>query len=116
MIRPRSSNEDITGCDGSCREKCSCLDSAGITTWSAPWSEVTPSIVIVLVPPPPMRAPMAFKSNAKSTISGSCAALSIMVTPSANVAANQEIFRGADGRKFQVVCTRRVACLASAST
>lgn len=50
-------------------------------------SEVTPSIVIVAVPAPDILAPMAFRQLARSTTSGSRAALPMTVVPRASVAA-----------------------------
>ena len=52
-----------------------------------PVKRSTPSIVIVPVPAPEIFAPIAFKNIAVSTISGSCAAFSITVVPSASVPA-----------------------------
>ena len=60
---------------------------SAMTVCSAPWRLSTPSIVIVGVPAPETLAPMAFRQSARSTTSGSRAAFSIVVTPSANTAA-----------------------------
>ena len=58
------------------------------TTWClAPCSFSTPLMVKVSVPAPLMLAPILFNRMAKSTISGSRAAFSITVVPSARVAA-----------------------------
>ena len=61
---------------------------SGIISWTEPVSFSTPSIVITLVPAPFTLAPILFKKTAKSMISGSLAAFSIVVRPSANTAAN----------------------------
>ncbi len=47
----------------------------------------TPSIVMVAVPAPRMRAPIRPSARASSTTSGSRAAFSMIVTPSASEAA-----------------------------
>ena len=52
-----------------------------------PWSFSTPFIFTMDVPAPLTSAPILFKKFAKSTISGSQAALSIIVSPSAKTAA-----------------------------
>ena len=57
------------------------------TAWLQPFKLATPSIRIRLVPCPSMRAPILMSISAKSVISGSCAALSSTVTPSASAAA-----------------------------
>ncbi len=61
---------------------------SGTTVWDAPWSASTPSISIVSVPSPEMRAPIARRSRARSTTSGSRAALTRRVAPRASVAAS----------------------------
>ena len=53
----------------------------------APQREATPSISTMSVPCPLILAPIFFKNSHKSIISGSFAAFSILVVPSANVAA-----------------------------
>ena len=60
---------------------------SGIVTCSVPVSSSTPSISIVLVPAPSIRAPIATRNAAMSAISGSRAALSITVVPRARTAA-----------------------------
>ena len=60
---------------------------SGSTAWRAPLSRLTPSISIVSVPAPLMRAPILFRQSARSTISGSRAGLRIVVRPSASTAA-----------------------------
>ena len=57
------------------------------TLWLVPISSSTPVMVSVSVPAPRTLAPILFNKTAKSTISGSRAAFSITVTPSAKVAA-----------------------------
>ena len=47
----------------------------------------TPSMTMVDVPAPQIRAPIAFRNAARSTISGSLAAFSMRVVPLASVAA-----------------------------
>ena len=61
---------------------------SGIISCIQPLSLVTPSIVILLVPSPWIQAPILFSILDKSMISGSFAALAIMVLPLAKVAAN----------------------------
>ncbi len=58
-----------------------------MTAWSAGTSSSTPSMVIVCVPAPSMRAPIFVRNAARSEISGSRAALSITVSPFASTAA-----------------------------
>ena len=58
-----------------------------MTLYSLPNKSATPSIFNVSEPAPETLAPIAFKQLAKSTISGSRAAFSIVVMPSANAAA-----------------------------
>ena len=58
-----------------------------VTTFLDAESTSTPSISIVLVPAPSMRAPIAARKLAMSAISGSRAALSITVVPRASTAA-----------------------------
>ena len=53
----------------------------------APCNRLTPSIVTVEVPAPATRAPMLTRQAARSTISGSLAAFSMRVVPSARQAA-----------------------------
>ena len=60
---------------------------SGSTRWVVPPSSVTPSISIRSVPAPWIWAPIAFKSAARSPISGSRAAFSITVVPEARAAA-----------------------------
>ena len=48
---------------------------SGTIAWGAPWSRSTPSITIVSVPSPAIRAPIALSRSARSTTSGSRAAL-----------------------------------------
>ncbi len=60
---------------------------SGITSCSAPCSSLTPSTTICGVPAPSIRAPILFKKFAKSTTSGSQAASSITVVPSASTLA-----------------------------
>ena len=57
------------------------------TEWFAPCIFSTPLIIIVSVPAPLTFAPILFRRFAKSTISGSRAAFSSVVVPSASVAA-----------------------------
>ncbi len=58
-----------------------------MTACVAPCSARTPSTVMRSVPAPPMRAPIAVRQRARSTTSGSRAAFSRTVVPSASVAA-----------------------------
>ncbi len=58
-----------------------------ITRWSVGWSAVTPCTVSVEDPIPSIFAPIWVSIAARSTISGSRAALSITVGPSASTAA-----------------------------
>ena len=60
---------------------------SGITVCSTPCSAFTPSITIRRVPAPLIFAPIALRKSARSSTSGSAAADSITVTPSASVAA-----------------------------
>ena len=60
---------------------------SGIVTTSAGWSASTPCISSRFVPEPSIRAPMAFRNPARAMISGSIAAFSIRVVPSARDAA-----------------------------
>ncbi len=60
---------------------------SAMTSWSTPWSVCPPSMRMVLVPAPSMTAPIPLRKAHRSTISGSRAAFSITVTPSAAVAA-----------------------------
>ena len=60
---------------------------SGMTSCSAPCSSLTPVMVMVGLPAPVIFAPMALRKCARSTTSGSQAALSMMVTPSASTAA-----------------------------
>ena len=60
---------------------------SGITSCSAPCNSFTPVIVIVGPPTPSIFAPIASKNFARSVTSGSHAALSMIVTPSAKTAA-----------------------------
>jgi hypothetical protein len=58
-----------------------------IAVCSAAWSVSTPSTSIVAEPAPWIPAPIATRNAARSVISGSRAALSITLTPSAVTAA-----------------------------
>ena len=60
---------------------------SGGTRWLAPVSAGLPSTRTTLDPAPSMRAPMAVSSRARSPISGSMAAFSSTVSPSARAAA-----------------------------
>ena len=60
---------------------------SGSTSYSQAPSRSQPSISIVSVPAPAMRAPIAVRKPARSTTSGSRAAFSITVFPRASVAA-----------------------------
>ncbi len=60
---------------------------SGITAWRAPCSRSTPWITSRSVPIPSIRAPIATSRCARSLTSGSRAAFSITVSPSARVAA-----------------------------
>ena len=60
---------------------------SGNTLYSVPLRESTPSILMVSVPAPETRAPILFRQFARSMTSGSRAAFSISVTPSASAAA-----------------------------
>jgi hypothetical protein len=60
---------------------------SGMTVCSAPWSESTPSISIVSVPAPRMRAPMDERRVARSDTSGSRAQFLRTVVPRASEAA-----------------------------
>ena len=60
------------------------------TLWFVGFKVLTPSIVISLVPSPIIWAPIFFNILTMSTISGSLAAFSIIVVPSAKTAANNE--------------------------
>ncbi len=60
---------------------------SGMIVCSAPPSDSTPSIWIVSDPAPLTRAPILFRRSARSTISGSRAALWSVVVPRASVAA-----------------------------
>ena len=60
---------------------------SGMTSWSTGDSSSTPSTVIVDVPAPMICAPMRLRNAARSAISGSRAALSIVVVPFARTAA-----------------------------
>ena len=60
---------------------------SGMMRCSAPASALTPSIVIVSLPAPSMFAPIALRQFARSTTSGSRAAFSMTVVPSARQAA-----------------------------
>ena len=60
---------------------------SGTTRWTAPASSGTPWISMRPVPMPSNRAPIAARSTARSPTSGSRAAFSITVTPSARAAA-----------------------------
>ena len=60
---------------------------SGITVWETPSSFLTPSIRMILVPAPLMLAPMELRNVTRSTISGSSAAFSMTVRPSAVAAA-----------------------------
>ena len=58
-----------------------------MTVWVVPCRRDTPSITMVELPAPEMRAPILFRQSATSAISGSRAAFSITVWPSAKAAA-----------------------------
>ena len=58
---------------------------SGIIVCSHQSNFLTPSIYILFVPAPQMFPPALFKNNCKSTISGSFAGFSIIVTPFASV-------------------------------
>ena len=60
---------------------------SGMIRWRAPPSSGTPSISMRSVPAPWIRAPIAVSRRARSGISGSRAAFSRMVVPSARAAA-----------------------------
>ena len=60
---------------------------SGITVCSTASSFSTPVIFMVLVPAPLTFAPILFRKLARSTISGSSAAFSMVVVPSASTAA-----------------------------
>ena len=60
---------------------------SGMTVWLAPPRLLTPSILMVSVPAPFILAPILLRKLARSTISGSSAAFSIYVVPSASTAA-----------------------------
>ena len=60
---------------------------SGMTACVAPCRRATPSTVMRSLPAPEMRAPIAVRQRARSTISGSRAAFSRIVVPSASVAA-----------------------------
>ena len=60
---------------------------SGSTLYSVPCSRSTPWTVMVSVPAPLMRAPMALRQCARSMTSGSRAAFSMTVSPSASAAA-----------------------------
>ena len=60
---------------------------SGITVWSAPWRRSTPSMRITGPPAPWIFAPMFTSRSARSTTSGSQAALRRIVSPSARAAA-----------------------------
>ena len=60
---------------------------SGMTGCTAPRRSSTPSMVMVSLPAPVIRAPMAFRRFARSSISGSWATLRSTVRPRARVAA-----------------------------
>ena len=60
---------------------------SGSTSWVAPCSRPTPVTTIREEPAPSIRAPIFTRQLARSTTSGSRAAFSITVVPSARVAA-----------------------------
>ena len=60
---------------------------SGITVCSTPCSSLTPSITMRRVPAPEIFAPIELRKFARSSTSGSAAADSMMVMPSASVAA-----------------------------
>jgi len=60
---------------------------SGMIEWVAPCKRSTPWMRITSVPAPEMRAPMLIRQLARSTTSGSRAAFSITVSPSARQAA-----------------------------
>ena len=61
---------------------------SGITSWKQLCKYFTPVMVMVLVPAPLIFAPILFKNVATFTISGSAAALSMIVLPLALTAAS----------------------------
>ena len=61
---------------------------SGMTSWVAPPSESTPSMVMRGEPRPVILAPMAMSRRPTSSISGSQAAHSMTVTPVASAAAD----------------------------
>ncbi len=60
---------------------------SGITSYSQPDRLLTPRMSMQSVPSPLIRAPIRFRKPARSTISGSCAALCRLVDPWASTAA-----------------------------
>ena len=72
---------------GDGREERAGLDAVGHDRVRRAVQRATPSIVIASVPAPAMRAPIATRQRARSTTSGSRAAFSSTVVPSASVAA-----------------------------
>ena len=60
---------------------------SAMTAWSTPCSGRPPAMWMVLVPAPSMVAPMPQRNSQRSMISGSRAAFSMTVSPSAAVAA-----------------------------
>ena len=62
---------------------------SGMTRCTAPCSSFPPRIVIVSVPSPSISAPIFRRKSARSQISGSAAAFSIVVIPFARVAASR---------------------------
>ncbi len=60
---------------------------SAITVWSTPCNGRPPAMWMVLVPAPSISAPMPHRNAQRSMISGSRAAFSMMVSPSAAVAA-----------------------------
>src|SRR5205823_377036 len=60
---------------------------SGMMSCSAPCNSLTPSTMILRVPAPSIFAPILLRKSARSHTSGSCAAPSITVVPSARTAA-----------------------------
>jgi hypothetical protein len=60
---------------------------SGMIACSIGWSSSTPSIVMIGVPAPEIRAPILLSTSASSSTSGSRAAFSITVRPRASAAA-----------------------------
>ena len=76
------------------------------TRCSTGCSASTPSTVSVGEPPPSMRAPMPLRKSTRSTISGSRAAFSMTVVPSATTAAMSRFSVAPTLGKSSVTCAR----------